>query len=171
MEFPRPVWLKALVKSILPPRYQRRFQRRPAAPVTRLDVVKLPVQNQVYLEVYWKAVGLGTGPSLIFNAYGQEALRFDCLGPGGHGHITLVQPDGPAQDRIFLPEKTIEAQIERALFELDTNLVYWLQRNPDARLRRLRVDRDALQKNLVTARDLMRTYAERAIQATLVSQS
>ncbi|MBW4575027.1 MAG: aldo/keto reductase [Aphanothece sp. CMT-3BRIN-NPC111] len=121
--------------------------------------VYFTINEDVYLEVYWKSWDLGKGSTVAFNAYGEEVLKFDCFGEGsGHCHITLLTPDQRCEPRLFLPEKTVEAQIERAMFELTTNLYYWLQRHPHQRIRKLQLDPVHLQTAITQAHSKMLEY-------------
>jgi hypothetical protein len=58
-------------------------------------------------------------------------MRFDCLEhPFGHYHVATPYPHGIRKGlvgEIRLPEKTVEEQIERAIFELQRNSSYYLQ--------------------------------------------
>ena len=52
-----------------------------------------------------------------------------------------MEPELPGiVQRIYLPEPTVEAQIERAVFELQRNASVYLQQNDDPRIRRFVLD-------------------------------
>ncbi len=128
----------------------------------RNDVVHFEITENVGLEVYWKILKVAEGPSLIFYALGYEILRFDTyIGGQAHCHIQLVECQKKCKSRLLLPEKTIEEQIERSVFELKNNLSYWLQRHPDSQVRRLKVDKSKLQMAAEQAKEKMLEYTEK----------
>ncbi len=86
----------------------------------RQDVVDFEIDKNVGLEVYWKVLNIAESPSVIFHALGYEILRFDTYINGkAHCHIQVVECQAKCKPRLFLPEKTVEEQIERAIFELE----------------------------------------------------
>lgn len=126
----------------------------------RRDVASIPVQPEVELRVCWKQLEIGHGPAASLFVLGDEVLRFDCFGAGrGHYHAELVQPER-ATGRIYFPERSVEEQIERSLFELTRNLAYYLQRNPRRDVRRFCVDPAALEQACAEARRRMLAYLE-----------
>lgn len=128
----------------------------------RNDVVDFEIDENVGLEVYWKVLNVAEGPSVIFHALGYEILRFDTYINGqGHCHIQLVECQQKCKPRLFLSEKTVEEQIERAIFELEKNLYYWLQRHPDRQIRKLKVDQTRLKIATEKAREKMLEFAEK----------
>jgi hypothetical protein len=62
------------------------------------------------------------------------------------------------RDRIFLPEETIAAQIERVAFELRKNLRYHLQNSPYADARRAVVSDEDLLPAVEQVHALMHSY-------------
>lgn len=128
----------------------------------RKDVVDFEIGDNVGLEVYWKVLNVAEGPSLIFHALGYEILRFDTdINGQGHCHVQLIECQPKCKERLFLPETTVEEQIERAIFELEKNLYYWLQRHPDRQIRLLKIDQTRLKIATEKARDKMLEYAEK----------
>ncbi|MGC1247132.1 MAG: hypothetical protein WA865_13045 [Spirulinaceae cyanobacterium] len=128
----------------------------------RNDVVHFEIAENVGLEVYWKILKVAEGPSLIFYALGYEILRFDTYINGqAHCHIQLIECQKKSRSRLFLPEKTVEEQIERSIFELQNNLNYWLQRHPDSQVRKLKVDKSKLQIATEKSQGKMLEYAEK----------
>ncbi|MBD2568299.1 hypothetical protein [Anabaena lutea] len=128
----------------------------------RKDVVDFEIGDNVGLEVYWKVLNVAEGPSLIFHAFGYEILRFDTYINGqGHCHIQLIECQPKCKERLFLPETTVEEQIERAIFELEKNLYYWLQRHPDRQIQLLKIDQTRLKIATEKAREKMLEYAEK----------
>src|SRR5213083_2779099 len=66
------------------------------------------------------------------------SVRFDYFGAtDGHFHLFLGWPSPTNEERIWLPEPSATAQVERAIFELRRNAPYYLQRHADERVRRL----------------------------------
>ncbi|MCP2730932.1 hypothetical protein [Limnofasciculus baicalensis] len=128
----------------------------------RNNVVDFEIAENVGLEVYWKTLKVAEGPSLIFHALGYEILRFDTnIGEQAHCHIQLIECQPKCKERLFLPEKTVEEQIERAIFELEKNLDYWLQRHPDRQVRLLKIDQTKLKIATEKAREKMLEYAQK----------
>ncbi|MBD2625070.1 hypothetical protein [Trichormus variabilis] len=128
----------------------------------RKDVVDFEIGDNVGLEVYWKVLNVAEGPSLIFHALGYEILRFDTdINGQGHCHVQLIECQPKCKERLFLPETTVEEQIERAIFELEKNLYYWLQRHPDRQIRLLKIDQTRLKIATEKAREKMLEYAEK----------
>jgi hypothetical protein len=128
----------------------------------RKDVVDFQIDENVGLEVYWKVLNVAEGPSVIFHALGYEILRFDTYINGqGHCHIQLIECKPKCKERLFLPETTVEEQIERAIFELEKNLYYWLQRHPDRQIQLLKIDQTRLKIATEKAREKMLEYAEK----------
>lgn len=164
--------VKTLAKQWIPRRYHGFFQGNwipSAAEIAerdqvRRDVVRYPIQTDVYLETYWKIFGLGQGPSLIFYAYGNEVLKFDCYAGKGHCHIQLVTQTPGCEDRLALREQTVEEQIERAIFEVTRNLTYWIQRHPSPKVNYLKVDRKKLQEAVQEAKVNLLTYHQKLLE-------
>src|SRR6266567_3505591 len=85
----------------------------------RRDVKWIHVQPDVDLEVYWKVLPIGKGPAISLYAFGFQILKFDCFGAtDGHFHLFLGWLSPTKEDRIWLPEPSGTAQVERAIFEL-----------------------------------------------------
>ena len=102
---------------------------------------------------------------------GRQVLRFDCFGyPGGHAHIYLITPNRKCESRLFLPEKTIEAQIERALFEMSKNLDYWMQRHYDPSVRKTKLSRKFLRAALEEAHKSMLKYRQKSLEFAVANQ-
>ena len=94
-------------------------------------------------------VAQGAGPCASLFVLDEEVLRLDCFaGHTAHMHLNPVQLNLPLQwsitPRIAFPPGTMEAQIERASFELETNTKAVLQMNQLARIRQYPVKRSAL---------------------------
>ena len=133
------------------------FRRRPKAQLSqagtsnvRKDVLRYEIQPNAHVDVFWKVLPIGRGPAVSLFVHGEEVLKFDCFGAGrGHYHVNERQWSRRVRgvvQRLYLPEPTVEAQIERALFELTTNLSVYLQQNDDPRIRAVVIDRERLQE-------------------------
>jgi hypothetical protein len=123
---------------------------------TRHDVCFFQIGSLAQLEVYWKSVELGRGPAVILHVLDQYVMRFDCFGEkAGHAHFYMITPEKHCESRLFLLEKTVEAQIERAMFELSTNLNYWLARHRHPGVRRVRLNPAAVATAIEQARHTM----------------
>jgi hypothetical protein len=127
--------LKGFMMSGMPLAVRRRLRlrKRAAGSSDHRDPAFVTANRQLVFETYWKDVEAGRGPALIVWLDYRKILKFDCFGKErGHYHVAL-----PAWarrsvefDRIFLPEDTVEAQIERVVFELRQNLRYYLLHCP-----------------------------------------
>lgn len=111
-------------------------------------VINYPNANDTRIEVFFKdfsnakgprALADGRGPVISLIVGGFEVIRFDCLGDTGHYHIVFSRPDTNigknTENRLWFYENSIEDQIERAVFEIGTNISYYLQRNPKRQVR------------------------------------
>lgn len=126
---------------------------------TRRDLRRIPVGDAVRIEVFWKDLSIGRGPAASVFLLDGEILRFDCFGPGdGHVHAAFFLA-GKAESRLYMPETTVAAQFERAMFEIERNLGYYQARLADSRLRRLAIDPEALGRASQEARVIMQRYA------------
>ena len=135
-----------------------------AAPSARKDVLRYAIQPGAYLEVFWKVLEIGRGPAVSLYVHGEEVLKIDCFGAGkGHYHLNARQwrrkLPGIVQ-RIYLPETTVEAQIDRAVFELQHNALVYLQQNDDPRIHQVVLDtallREATERMRMTMLEHMR---------------
>lgn len=156
---------KSFAKTILPYSYfyrlrqvyHQKFGKIEHAPSEK-DIVIYEVQPQVLIKVYWKILPIGKGPALTFIVAGDEILRFDCFGEGeGHYHI-FGGYEYPDRDRIYFPEKTVEEQVNRAIFELSQNLNCFLQLHRSSQIRNLKVDPVTLKNVCEQARRQMLEY-------------
>lgn len=109
----------------------------------RKDVTKFSVEDKIFVEVFWKTLPNATGPAFSFFAYDEEVLRFDCAGPGiGHFHASFLSKRRTQHNRNYFFEHTRETQIQRAVFELQNNIGYYLERHPWKRVREITLDED-----------------------------
>ncbi len=133
-----------------------RFDSGGQAAGIRRDVEWIRIQPEVDLEVYWKILSIGKGPTISLYAFGFHILKFDCFGAtDGHFHLFLGWPSPTSEDRIWLPEPNATAQVERAMFELRRNVTYYLQRHSDQRVRCLRLQSEAWSTACTRAREKM----------------
>jgi hypothetical protein len=120
------------------------------------DSRSYPIQDHVRLDVYWVGEAFGPGPGASLYVYGDEVLRFDCFGGrAGHLHINLRQSQESRSQvvpRLYFPEGTIQDHIERAAFELKTNVPYCTEVVRDPRIRAVCIDPSRLGQ----AADLLR---------------
>jgi hypothetical protein len=88
------------------------------------------------------------GPSACLVVHGWDIMRFDCLGqPLGHYHVAAPYPHGIRRGlvgEIWLPEKTVQQQVERAIFELQRNAGHYLLAHPKRKVRNTRFDQQRL---------------------------
>jgi hypothetical protein len=124
-------------------------------------VVRLPVQPHVFVKVCWKDLASGRGAAVSLFVHGDEVVGFDCFGEDEDPRAQRPPPRQAAQRRC-LPERSVEEQIERSIFELTSHLDHHLQRSPRRRIRRARVDRAALEQACAEARERMRSHLEAA---------
>jgi hypothetical protein len=131
----------------------------------RQDWERHPLGSDVDLVSFWldeRIGGGGTGVCFAVFCHGYEVLRFDCFGGDlGHFHIAPFTPwaiFGNEERRLQFREQTIEQQVERALFEVEENLEFYLQLNPRARLRRTRLEREQRRAACSAARERARHH-------------
>jgi len=143
--------VKSVLSAVLPAEmlYEIRRRRRhqcngPSADTflvnhaARKDVTRFPVEEGIYVEVFWKALPAATGPAFSLFAYDEEVLRLDCGGPGkGHFHASFLTKQHTWQNRNQFFENTRETQIQRAVFELQNNIGYYLERHPWKKIREI----------------------------------
>ena len=132
------------------------FDQRRSTHSNVTEVCSRVIQDRVAMEVYWLSVLEGTGPAASLYVHHDEVMRLDCLGPdAGHMHVNMIQsarhPKG-AKKRLYFCERTVEEQIERAVFELTTNAPYSLGLNEDPSVQQTFLD----PQKLVDAAEWMR---------------
>lgn len=131
---------------------------RRASPAIK-DLESEAIRPGVSLDVYWLCTEDGRGPAASLLIFGDEVMRFDCLGPGaGHMHLNLRQARGAANGgaaRLYFREQEVAEQIERACFEVEHNLPYVLTLNVSARIRRLRFTSAEMQRAATFLRQAM----------------
>ena len=84
------------------------------------------------------------GPAVCLVVHDFDVMRIDCLDfPMGHYHTAKPYPYGISRSlagNIWLPEKTIEAQVDRAIFELLRNSDHYVLSHPKRKVRNTRLD-------------------------------
>ncbi|MDB5575989.1 MAG: hypothetical protein JWR80_1165 [Bradyrhizobium sp.] len=119
----------------------------------RPRLVRYELQEGCFLETYLNDQTSADGRRYFGSAaclvvHGSDILRFDCLGqPLGHYHVAAPYPHGIRRGlvgEIWLPEKTIEEQIDRTIFELQRNSGFYLQKHPRRKVRNTRLDEQRL---------------------------
>lgn len=142
----------------------KRNNTRVNPPSLRKNVVNHEIQDNVWFQVYWKVLELGRGPAVILYIFDIAVLKFDCFGKDkGHYHVDMYKLgglNGVREKRVFLHEDTALKQIDRAVFELRTNLRFYLQHNPDVRIRNIEIDRKRFESALARVRLNMIKFLE-----------
>jgi hypothetical protein len=109
------------------------------------DCNVLKVHGGVEIHVFWKQVDAGSGPSCSVFVLGHELMKFDCFGePYGHFHIALSARAGSTCNILRFDVATVEQQIDRAVFELANNLVYYCERCVHPAVRAFSMDQSAI---------------------------
>ena len=114
------------------------------------------IAEHVVLDVYWLDFQGRSGPAASLYVYDDEVLRFDCFdGDAAHLHANRKQSRAFASEasvQLLFPPGSFEGHIERACFELTSNLPHYLARNFSPRVRRTQLDPAAM----VAAADFLR---------------
>ena len=126
----------------------------------RHDLVRLPVQEDVHVEAYWREDDQGRGPAASLYVKGVEVLRLDCFG-GDQGHMH-INSQGRVAKRWYFPPGSVSEHIERATFELGTNVEAVLRLNHDPEIARLNLDWAALKPVAEEVREILLRLAVRA---------
>jgi hypothetical protein len=122
----------------------------------RKDVEIIPVQPNLELVVYWKTLEIGKGPALILQAHGKEILKFDCFGKDdGHFHAA---PE--FQKKIFFEEETASGQIEHTVRELKEKAQFYLEKQGEDHIRKVKINQENLCAAVVQAKKKMLNFLE-----------
>jgi hypothetical protein len=125
---------------------------------SRNDLQSIPIGESARLEVFWKKLKYGKGPAVSLFIFEEEILRIDCFGKGAaHMHAAFFLP-GKGESRLFMPEKTIEDQIDRAKYELTRNYRYYQCRACNPKIRNLELEKESIELASQKAADLMNGY-------------
>jgi hypothetical protein len=151
--------IRKFLKKIVPFRYHYFFSSDKLIRKTRKDIVILPLGQNANLEVYWREDNLGIGPAASVYIYNREVLRFDCFGEEeGHFHISTPYKGSISSDRIYYTEKNVEDQIDRTFFEIKTNIFSYVKMHPSKRIRKVYLDKNALENSAVEMKKIMKNY-------------
>jgi hypothetical protein len=156
-----------LPEAVLYPLWRWQAARSPRSALpTASDHRTIAIQDGMRLDVFWVDRTLGPGPGASLYVLGDEVLRLDCFGAeglGGHYHINprQVELSSGVAARLFFPAGSHEDHIERAAFELETNLPAILAMNRDARIRRIEVDEARLTAAAAELRHVMSALLQR----------
>lgn len=118
------------------------------------------------IAVFWSVVpGVGSGPSASVYVHESEVMRLDCFG-GNEGHMHLnpaqVQALRPARDpRVYFEPGDRTTHVQRAQFELSTNLPAALAANRLRRVNRAEIPTEAVTAAASTMASSMATLVAR----------
>jgi len=104
--------------------------------MSRNDIYKVTVQDNLYFLVFHKnlPIGFGSAVSLYINDF--EFLKFDCFGENkGHYHIY----DNKLNETIYFTEKTPQEQINRTC-ELISNINLFLIKSNKNYIKNFKID-------------------------------
>lgn len=112
------------------------------------DLVTVPIQENVFMEIYWVSEPVGPGPGASIYIHEDEVMRFDCFGSDlGHYHFNIRQscfvPAGELT-RIFFPQGSIQDHIDNAVVQVCRNLDYGRGMNLDPKVRTVPIDQEAI---------------------------
>jgi hypothetical protein len=134
------------------------------------DLVTYPVQDHIFMEVYWVSEPVGPGPGASVYIHGDEVLRFDCFGSDlGHYHFNIRQarflPSGELT-RIYFPEGSVPDHIDHAVLQFRRNIDYGRGMNLDPKVRAVKIDADAVDRAAaLMRREMARIYEARLPEA------
>lgn len=128
----------------------------------RKEMMSFPLGEGAYLQAYWKIYGVGRGPALALYVGNEEVLKFDFYGyDKAHYHVQVVQPSPNRYSALMIREDSVPEQIDRAIFELENNLYWYLERHPLASIRQFRVKKTILKSVLAEVKPLLLSYIDR----------
>jgi hypothetical protein len=108
----------------------------------RYDLTKYPIQENVWIEVYWRDDPAGRGPCASLYVGDLELLRYDCFaGDQGHLHVDIHKMGG---QRLYYPPGPVRQHIDRTAFEVSKNVPFALRFNHDPAIQQLRIDPEKL---------------------------
>jgi hypothetical protein len=127
---------------------------------SRNDFQSISVDEGVRVEVYWKKLKIGKGPAFSLFMLEEEILRIDCFGKGAaHLHAAFFLP-GEGENRLWMPESSLEEQIDRACFELRRNYRYYQARIPNPNIRALKIDSQKMESASQRAHEIMNGFLQ-----------
>jgi hypothetical protein len=161
----RRLWRRGLSKTVGPQSAAAELNPHPGRLFPdysqRNDLQVVPVSDEVRLEVFWKDLEHGKGPAVSLFILEEEILRIDCFGSERpHLHASFYMPV-EGESRLFMPETTVEAQIQRAKFELCRNFSYYQARVMNAKIRQVQLAPAVMIEAAEKAVGIMRGFAEK----------
>jgi hypothetical protein len=127
-------------------------------PQPRHDLTKFPIQENVWLEVYWRDDRAGRGPCASLYVRDVELIRFDCF-PGDQGHCHVNFEQNRAQRWYYQPG-TARQHIEQSAFDLSKNVPFALRSNQDAAIQETRIDPAKLKEVAGQMREKLIQFAD-----------
>jgi hypothetical protein len=125
----------------------------------RHELTKVPVQEAVWVEVYWRDDAAGRGPCASLYVRDAEVMRFDCFpGDQGHCHVNFQQNRG---QRWYYRPGPVRQHIEQASFDLRTNVLFALRSSLDPAIQETRIDPEKLKEAAQQTREKMLELADR----------
>jgi hypothetical protein len=110
----------------------------------RHDLTTYPVQDDVWVEVYWRDDSAGRGPCASLYAHTTELLRFDCFdGDQGHCHVNFWQNRG---ERWYYRPGTVRQHIDQSAYDLAKNFRFALRSSDNPTIQGLKLDPAKLQE-------------------------
>jgi hypothetical protein len=165
MNLLRRMWRRGFSKTVVPQSAAAELSPHPGRLFPdysqRNDLQMVPVSDEVRLEVFWKDLAHGKGPAVSLFILEEEILRIDCFGSERpHLHASFFMP-AEGESRLFMPEATVEAQIERAKFELCRNFGYYQARVLNEKIRQVQLAPAVMTESAERAASIMRGFAEK----------
>jgi len=121
----------------------------------RKDVLKIDIQENVYMLVYHKNLDIGFGPTVALYLYDVEYIKFDCFGETrGHYHVFNKKTDV----RIYFTEKTVLEQINKVQHDLTNNVQTYLEASNNNKIREFILDMDVFRGKIPIAINTMIAY-------------
>jgi hypothetical protein len=125
----------------------------------RHDLTKVPVQEAVWVEVYWRDDAAGRGPCASLYVRDVEVMRFDCFaGDQGHCHVNFQQNRG---QRWYYRPGPVRQHIEQSSFDLGKNVSFALRSSLDPAIQETRIDPEKLMEAARQARAKLLELADR----------
>ena len=104
--------------------------------MSRNDIYKVTVQDNLYFLVFHKNLPIGFGSAVSLYIFEFEFLKFDCFGENkGHYHIY----DNKLNETIYFTEKTPQEQINRTC-ELISNINLFLIKSNKNYIKNFKID-------------------------------
>src|SRR5438105_6255827 len=123
----------------------------------RHHLTKYPVQEDVWVEVYWRDDRAGRGPCASLYVRDVEVLRLDCFGGDqGHCHVNIEQNRG---QRWYYPDGAVRQHIDQAAFDLSKNVPFSLRTSQDPAVQETRIDAEKLREAARQMRERMIEFA------------